>query len=251
MISKKSEKAILKEMFNSPNIILPQYSFPGLSLKEEDFLSLDEIKKISQKETFNKLLALREISNSIIAENKDIAGISYNETKEPKIKLLVGNVAAKEYNLSEYDENTNQFYYIITESILDYLLLSKNLMSSFDLMLVQDYKKELELIKQTFDNGTFYPDFSVKDYTGIIDISSTHDNYEATHITDSIVIPKDFGKINIYWYYSGLFDYYINYIYKANTQEWLGRHYLGVDEISENRIFVHKKLLPDAYHNKK
>ncbi len=106
----KTSKSI-KAILSSKDILLPNEQFPGISLKEEDFISFEDLFEISRQETLKKYITLRDIANKMIAKDGIIQGIAYSETDRPQLYLLFKGNYPLGYlsELQEFNKNIKEY----------------------------------------------------------------------------------------------------------------------------------------------
>lgn len=282
MTSKDTKR--LKEILNSKTILTPNQQFKYLGLNNDDFITFNELCDISREESLAKLYALRNFCNIKLVKDGYLKGIAYQEKIRPVLTLLFQQCVVSKFSItekftipseniiveeeksedkeneinketSEQKENKSKKSkdiivpaYSINSDILDYLLNTPILRSQLDKYLVENHRDLLELFKEYIKDGTFYPDFHVWDSTGLIRISSKHENFVTNRGNDSILFPEGFGEINAYFsnYWSDEWD--INLTYNPITEKIINQskyHQIG------DRVFIHKALLPDAYSKSK
>lgn len=271
----KSLKAILE----NPDILYPDEQFPGIVLKREDFININEILEISYQETLKKYILLRDIANSIAKKNGILSGLVYDETDGLNLSLLLlntknitdakkelasridayniknhiwtraGEIIAKEDKDQKEGEPTSADckypVFNISEEILFHLLNSTNLTSELEYEIAHDYFEELSKYQEGIDSGILYPDFFARDYTGNLIISSEHSKLLFQRQKDTIDIPSKFGHINLYLTNAGENNFTLNY--HASDQNYtISGPYWNKPRIL-TRGFVHRGLLPKPY----
>ncbi len=268
----------MNQILMNKTVITPSQQFPTLLLNDDDFLTFNELCDISRQETLDKLYALRELCNLDRPEYNIIKGIAYSEKIRPVLTLLFSKDATSRYVTETFeipreysDEDINQEEnkdannhkrkiidkrkpelvpaYSIDPDTLNRLLTTKKTNSQIDTYLIKNQRELLELYKEYLDNKVFYGDFITCDSTGNVSISSKHEDYLAIGKIDSLIIPNNFGEINMHYNPSYLSSF--NQTYSAqtervtNTNNEPGGSYLG------ERVFIHKALLPENYRKTK
>lgn len=268
-------KKRLVEIMKNETIIEPQDHFQGLGIPNSEFMSLEEFLDRSHEETLKKLYALRELSNGLISKmNECVDGVAYTEGYRPTLaivfyeKFLNVNNIKFEHNIyiDEDDELTldpgnprrykngdkkaldDYAGYLINSDTLAYLLDESNKGTNLDKIIREKFKEELLLFKEYLDDEIFYPDLRIKDTTGSVDIATHHHNYFAKDQTDILVFPEYFGYVTIQYH-----NYFkkIKLTYKAENEAINGTCNFGHSDQVDERIYIHKPLLPDRYLAKK
>lgn len=268
----------LKTILENPDILYPDEQFPGIVLEREDFINIDQILEISYQETLKKYIAIRDIANKIAKKKGILKGLVYDETDGLNLTLLLqaSNINSEELKelaskISRYDINdyiwtkngkivskdipknknitdVRDYEYPtfnISEEILYHLLNSTNLTSELEYEIAHDYMEELTQYQEAIDSGILYPDFSARDYTGNLIISSEHNKLLFERQKDTIDIPSKFGHINLYLTNSGGSPFTLNY--HASDQKYtIEGSYWNKTRIL-TRGFVHRDLLPKPY----
>lgn len=247
-------------------------------LNDDDFLTFNELCDISRQETLDKLYALRELCNLDRPEYNIIKGIAYSEKIRPVLTLLFSKDATSRYVTETFeipreysDEDINQEEnkdannhkrkiidkrkpelvpaYSIDPVTLNRLLTTKKTNSQIDTYLIKNQRELLELYKEYLDNKVFYGDFITCDSTGNVSISSKHEDYLAIGKIDSLIIPNNFGEINMHYNPSYLSSF--NQTYSAQTERVTNANKEPVGSYLGERVFIHKALLPENYRKAK
>lgn len=238
----------VREVLNNPTI--PRFYFSGLALDDSEFVLLKDLIDFEKKEVYAKLLKLRDISNSMIGKEGYIVGVQYDEKEGPRLNLILDETASSTFAITQTTRmngrNVNPSY-AINEDILNYLLDNKNLKSKLDIMLVGEFIEELTAFREALVNGTFYPNYSIKDTTGEFDISVSHDGYSVNHVKDSIEVPFLFGRVVASRSFSGGYELYYDYSaaeQKAGCSTNIDK--TGNIANADKILYLHKKLLPEG-----
>ncbi len=193
-----------------------------------------------------KMTEFREVPNDVYIEQQEEKEQKKEESEEDKENKESENKKAKAKFPTKKKETETLPAYSINEELLDYLLTTKNLSSKLDKFLIEKHRPLLELYKEFLENGTFYPDFKTCDATGNVLISSKHENYLSLGEIDSIVIPRRFGEIKIR--YSDAWTTY-KATYTPIEEEIIESENVILPPRFEDKVFIHKALLPKNYSN--
>lgn len=242
----------VRDVLNNPTI--PRFYFSGLALDDSDFVLLKDLIDFEKREVYAKLLKLRDISNSMIGKEGYIVGVQYDEKEGPRLNLVLSESASDSFAITQSTRmggRTLNPSYAINEDILNYLLDNKNLKSKLDMMFVNEYIEELTAFREALLDGTFYPNYSVKDTTGEFDVSVSHDGYSVNHVKDSIEIPFLFGRVVASRAFSGGYELYYDY----SVAEQKAGYSTNIDKTgnianADKILYLHKKLLPEAVQKK-
>lgn len=268
----------MNQILMNKTVITPSQQFPTLLLNDDDLLTFNELCDISRQETLDKLYALRELCNLDRPEYNIIKGIAYSEKIRPVLTLLFSKDATSRYVTETFeipreysDEDINQEEnkdannhkrkiidkrkpelvpaYSIDPDTLNRLLTTKKTNSQIDTYLIKNQRELLELYKEYLDNKVFYGDFITCDSTGNVSISSKHEDYLAIGKIDSLIIPNNFGEINMHYNPSYLSSF--NQTYSAQTERVTNANKEPVGSYLGERVFIHKALLPENYRKAK
>ncbi len=264
----------MNQILRNKTVITPSQQFPTLLINDDDFLTFNELCDISRQETLDKLYALRELCNLDRPEYNIIKGIAYSEKIRPVLTLLFSRDATsryvtetfeipREYSDEEIEQEENKDAnnpkrkiiakrkpelvpaYSIDPDTLNRLLATQKTNSQIDTYLIKNQRELLELYKEYLDNKVFYGDFITCDSTGNVSISSKHEDYLAIGKIDSLIIPNNFGEINMHYSPSYLSSF--NQTYSAQTERVTNANNEPVGSYLGERIFIHKTLLPENY----
>lgn len=240
--------------------------FSGLNLEESAFMHLEELIQLENKNTYEKILAFREIANMINQKHlPSNQGICYLEKSEPTLRFIFNTYIndlpdiyiEDHYKLPQKYHNSNEIvkssypYYDVSPAILHYLFKAKNIRTAIDRYLLQEYKEELELFKEYVESFVFYPDYSVVDSSGDFQIHVHHPDFYVSSPMDSI--SKDslnLGEVVIH--YIPKSDKY-EIIFPINKGKLTGTwDFLEINESIgiKDKIYIHKPMLPPFVQKK-